>query len=302
MSVFKIIAVFIGAVFLTGNALYAEEKRIFSNQKIYINYLGMKFVKISPGTFIMGSPEHEKGRGKDESQGKVTLTYPFWVTTTEITKLQTKWLAGGDTPTPEEKHKPQVSLNYYQVLRLCEWLTLKERREGNLGQDYYYTLPTEAEWELACRAGSVGPFHCEVKNLSEHAIFNPHIKGTLSPQVSIVASKKPNKFGLYDMHGNVAEWCLDAYKAEYPKGVDPVNLSVTDIRNLKISVRGGSGGADKQACRSASRGGLSPDEQADWIGFRLVIKKRTKQQPESSQIEFVEDQGKGRSGEGSVRD
>lgn len=237
------------------------------NKKI-LNSLGMEFVYITPGTFLMGSPSDEPGRTDDEKQHWVTLTTGFYMQTTEVTQEQ--WKAVMET------HPP--------FLRMCRDDCPVERISWNDAQIFIhklnkltgsgnFRLPTEAEWEYAARAGSTTAFAnggISVLDCSHDLLLDKigwYCGNSGSYPHHPVAQKKPNAWGLYDMHGSVWEWCQDWY-AKYPSGsiTNPIGPSIGTERVL----RGGGLADDAISCRSANRFGLDTDIRYDYIGFRLV--------------------------------
>jgi len=223
------------------------------------NDLGMAFVWIEPGTFMMGSPSSESGRDSDETQHRVTLTKGFYMQTTEVTQGQWKAIMGrnpskfsscGDNCPVE-----QVSWNDVQ-----DFIRKLNQRTGQT-----YRLPTEAEWEYACRAGSSTRF-CfgdSDSELGNYAWYYDNAGSKTHP----VAQKRPNAWGLYDMHGNVWEWCSDWY-GDYPSGsvTDPEGPSSGSIRVF----RGGGWNGFARFCRSAIRYRYEPGVRSFILGFRLV--------------------------------
>jgi formylglycine-generating enzyme required for sulfatase activity len=224
------------------------------------NSSGMKFVYISPGTFMMGSPANEKDRDNDEKQHQVTLSQGYYLQSTEVTQGQWKAVmgnnpsyfkdCGGDCPVE------QVSWEDVQ-----EFIRRLNQREG----DDIYRLPTEAEWEYACRAGSNDRF-CfgdDEGRLSEYAWYDSNS----GKKTHGVAQKKPNPWGLYDMHGNVWEWCHDWF-GDYPSGsvTDPSGPSGGSVRVL----RGGSWIYGPGYVRCADRFRGDPGVRCDDLGFRLL--------------------------------
>lgn len=225
------------------------------------------FVTVGPGTFIMGSPEHEPGRAGDETQHEVTLTRGFAIQATPVTQGQWKSVMGnnpsrflqGGQDCPVEG----VSWND------CQEFIKKVNKTGK----YSYRLPTEAEWEYACRAGaSAAFFNGEIakKLLSRRDPCLDAIgwySGNSGKKTHPVAEKKPNAWGLFDMHGNVFEWCQDWYgKLSATPRTDPRGASL----GPGCVVRGGSWSSNPQDCRSASRAYRAPNSRSDNVGFRLV--------------------------------
>ena len=238
-------------------------------EKTITNSLGMKFVYIPPGTFTMGSPEREPGRDKDEKQHQVTLTKGFYMQTTEVTQKQ--WAAlMGKNPShfKGSGNSPVENVTWKEVQTFIRKLSQRERAKG-----HQYSLPTEAQWEYACRAGTTTPFafgNClstDQANYDGNYPQNGCAKGRNRKKTLPVQSLGANSWGLYDMHGNVWEWCMDKY-ADFAGGSvsDP-----TGPRTGKYQViRGGSWNYFAKYGRSASRLNLSPDRGYDYVGFRLI--------------------------------
>jgi sulfatase modifying factor 1 len=232
------------------------------------NHLGMSFVLISPGSFLRGSPENEPKRSPHERLHTVTLTVAFAMQTTTVTQAQ--WVAVmGSNPSFFQglETRPVERVSWED----CQKFIYKLNQMG----EGHYRLPTEAEWEYACRAGTTTPFG--VGNGydlgSEQACFNGHYPygqapvGPFREETLPVASFAPNAWGLYDMHGNVFEWCQDWY-ADYPQGpvTDPTGPSVG---TLKVE-RGGCWSDGAANCRSAFRLMFYPVFGDSVVGLRLV--------------------------------
>ncbi len=204
-----------------------------------------KYVKIKPGTFIMGSPESEAGRWDDETQHEVTITRPYEMAATTITQKQ-YYGTGGD--------EPAVNISWDDVQAYIAKLNVEQSK-------YTYRLPTEAEWEYAARAGTTGPYPFPAHNIEEHAWLLTNSGDKLHP----VAQKLPNSWGLYDMHGNLWEWCEDWY-GEYPGG--PRTDSAGPKTGSYRVVRGGSWSCGARLLRSAVRFSVGPGERYPSVGFR----------------------------------
>ena len=227
-------------------------------------------VWIKPGTFTMGSPTDEVDRLDTEGpQTQVTISQGFWMSKYETT--QEEFLAVmGTNPSCCSKGdaNPVERFWWNEATNYCGRLTVRERAAGRLPTGYAYRLPTEAEWEYACRAGTTTRFNfgddLSYTQLSDYAWYSSNSGGTSQP----VGLKQPNAWGLYDMHGNVWEWCLDWY-GTYPGG------SVTDPRGLTTGLdrvfRGGSRNCDAGLCRSAIRSSYLPNIRFDDVGFRPVL-------------------------------
>jgi len=230
-----------------------------------------------PGSFTMGSPSTEKARRSDEGpQTQVTLSKGFWMSKHETT--QEEYLAvmdnnpsnfQGDLKCPVEQVSWDDATNY------CAKLTVRERAAGRLPSGFVYRLPTEAEWEYACRAGKTTATTCGNNLSSSQANFKgayPYgeaAKGPSLGRTTKVGSYAPNAWGLYDMHGNVWEWCLNWYAGSLPGGsvTDPQGPNKAMYRPL----RGGGWLSYGWDCRSATRFILLPDNSGDDIGFRPIL-------------------------------
>ena len=233
---------------------------------------------IAPGTFIMGSPEDELGRRDNETQHQVTLTKGYWLGKYEVTQAQYKAVTGGNPSEFVGDNDPVENVSWFDAVAFCEKLTKIEKAAGRLPEGYEYTLPTEAQWEYACRAGTATAFsngtNVPTKEQIEDArCFNldtiAWYKFNSLEKPHPVGQKQPNAWGLYDMHGNVAEWCSDWYKKDYPNpfAVDPVG-PYTAIRRV---VRGGSGDDSAGFCRSASRDCNTMPFSDSTVGFRVAL-------------------------------
>jgi len=235
----------------------------------FTNSLGMKFVRIPAGTFMMGSPSNESGRGSDETQHRVTLTKHFYMQTTEVTQGQ--WRAVmGNNPSSFENCGDRCPVEYVSWNDCQEFIQKLNQKEGT----NKYRLPTEAEWEYACRAATTTPFNTgnclstTDANYDGNYPYTGCSKGQDRQKTIFVASFSPNAWGLYDMHGNVFEWCSD-WNGDYPSSavMDPDGPSIGTGRIL----RGGSWFNHAQACRCASRLGIvPPGYENQSFGFRLV--------------------------------
>jgi formylglycine-generating enzyme required for sulfatase activity len=258
--------------------------------KAITNSIGMKLTPIPAGTFKMGSPRTEQGRTRKELQHEVTLTKPFHLGVFEVTQAEYINVMK-DVPNFRNRaafksdrggslQHPMENVEWRNAVEFCKRLSNRstERKAGRK-----YRLPTEAEWEYACRAGSSKPFHFGSSIASGQANFNgnyPYGKakpGAYRRKTAKVGSYKPNAYGLFDMHGNVAEWCSDYYDPEYyedspaknPLG-PPVGVIETKYDDFFRVVRGGCWVDDARACRSAYRYRAMPATQYRLIGFRVV--------------------------------
>lgn len=240
------------------------------------NGLKMKLVWCPPGTFTMGSPQSEQDRGDDEDQVQVILTQGFWLGKYEVT--QGEWeRVMGTTPWKEEEHVQEgplfaaSCLSWEDALEFLWKLTVQERQAKRLPEGWEYTLPTEAQWEYGCRAGATTAFSFgdSSDSLSDFAWWggdNGNGNTQSEQYAHEVGGRKPNSWGLHDMHGNVWEWCADGYELKLPGGCDPL-VGEASHRVL----RGGGWLDDPSGCRSALRVWISPDDRCDNLGFRVAL-------------------------------
>lgn len=225
------------------------------------------------GSFTMGSSAREYGSTVNEAQVKVTLTKPFWLARTELTQAQ--WIAlMGSNPS---KSKQGKSLPVESVSALDADACIQKLNQKCPQQGWRWSLPTEAQWEYACRAGSKTPYSFGTKVNGKDANYaGKHLYGTIAngpiriidPILMEVGSYPPNEWGLVDMHGNVWEWCADMWDKNSPLkgGTNPLSESGP----YRVG-RGGGWTNDPVDCRSAHRDGMWPDMN-DWhIGFRPAL-------------------------------
>ena len=216
-----------------------------------------EFILIQPGSFIMGSPEDENYRWDDETQHKVTITKPFYMQSTSVTQEQWQSVMESNPSYFKGENLPVEQISWNDVQEFIQ--RLNQRDEG------VYRLPTEAEWEYCCRAGSQSAFYFgdNEAELDDYAWYEKNSNGQTHP----VGQKKPNAWGLYDMHGNVYEWCQNWYD-DYPSKVvcDPQGPP----KGVYRVYRGGGWYLEARYARSAFRNGYSPDFRYSALGFRLV--------------------------------
>jgi formylglycine-generating enzyme required for sulfatase activity len=295
----SILAILLGAVI----SAKAEPTPVASSP--VANSIGLKLVEIKPGSYRMGSPASETGRRDDETQHMVTLTKGFFIATTHVTRGQfaafvkdsgylteaekdgwsfelvgtgrvdfskvngASWRNPGIDQTDDH---PVVDVTWNDATAFCAWLSKKESK--------HYRLPTEAEWEYACRAGTTTTYYTGdgVDALTDAGWFSGNSNKGTHP----VAQKKPNAWGLYDMLGNAWEWCSDWY-GNYPDGdaTDPQGISADAAPKFKIDalnyngpariLKGGGFEVPLTNCRCANRKYRAPDIRTKYIGFRVVL-------------------------------
>lgn len=246
--------------------------------------LALAMVYVPPGRFVMGSPESEPGRSPDERQHDVVLTQGFWLGRTEVTQRQ--WAAVMKRSVQEQRalaegerrdaqadvpalvgEGPEHPIHYVswgEAAEFCRRVNTLESEQGRVPAGYGYWLPAEAQWEYACRAGSSGPQGAGGA-LDEMAWYASNAGGGTHP----VATKAPNAWGLFDMQGNVREWCADYY-GEYPQGtaIDPYGPESGADR----VARGGALADPEKSCRAAQRTGVPGNRRFSGLGLRLALR------------------------------
>jgi formylglycine-generating enzyme required for sulfatase activity len=218
----------------------------------------MTVVYIGPGSFTMGSSSNEEGHSSDENQVEVTLSQPFWLAKTEVTQAQWEAVMGSHPSEFKGPNLPVENVSWEDAQAFIAKLNEKQI----FPQGWKFALPTEAQWEYACRAGEKGPY--SGGNLDEVGWYD----GNSGSQTHEVAKKKPNALGLYEMHGNVYEWCSDWYEDTLKGGIDPVGPPSSVDR----VVRGGSWDSGASFCRAAYRRRHShPGFRLNLMGFRPAL-------------------------------
>jgi formylglycine-generating enzyme required for sulfatase activity len=274
-------------------AKVSEPATHFETPTEIINSIGMELKLIPGGEFLMGSPDSDRDAfGNEKPQHRVRITRPFYLGVYSVTRGQfQRFVEATDYRTQAEKDgeggwrwdaaaqwwardpkstwrspgfdqtddHPVVNVSWNDASAFCDWLSRQESQE--------YRLPTEAEWEYACRAGTTTRFSFgdDENALGQFAWYSANSNRQTHP----VGEKQPNGFGLHDMHGNVWEWCWDGYDADYYKqspAIDPRGSEPAAHRVL----RGGGWNFALQLARSASRGGNSPERSFNFLGFRLA--------------------------------
>jgi formylglycine-generating enzyme required for sulfatase activity len=265
----------------------AKKENLPKNLK---NSIGMKLVLIKPGKFTMGSPANESEREPfdegSERQHEVEITKHFYMGVCEVTQAQYRKVMGENpswfsasgggrdkVQSQDTSEFPVENVSWHDAVAFCKKLSEQpdEKQAGRL-----YHLPTEAEWEYACRGGVRSPFHCGGSLSSRQANFNGDFpyggapKGPYLGRTTTVGSYQPNAFGLYDMHGNVWEWCADWYATDYnPNDRQDPQGPATGIRRV---LRGGLWCLSGNYCRAAFRGHVGPGLRGSGVGFRVVLR------------------------------
>ena len=243
------------------------------------NALKLQLVWCPAGKFTMGSPTTEVERDDEEAQVQVTIGKGFWIGQKGVTQAQFKRVMFAE-PWKDQAgvqvgdNDPASYTNWNDAQNFCQTLNLTESRAQRLPQGWTYDVPTEAQREYACRAGSTTAycFGDDPAKLSDYAWWSAGSQGDAltEPYAHLGAMKKPNAWGLYDMHGNLWEWCRDYYRGKLTGGADPFVERDID-KTSKYVLRGGSYNNSASNCRSASRCGLPPDSRNRRYGFRIAL-------------------------------
>jgi formylglycine-generating enzyme required for sulfatase activity len=245
-----------------------------SGVRLVKNSVGMTFVRIPAGTFTMGSPDSEVGRRDHESPlHEVRISKPFYMSVVPVTQAQYEAVKGGKNPSKFNRSHgggadhPVESVTWDQAFRFCEKLTKMPDEQVH---HRTYRLPTEAEWEYACRAGTTTAFSCGKELTGKEAVFAGGGGKYAGKSTAPVAHLLANPWGLHDMHGNVQEWVQDWYEEYYYFESPPEDPQGPKRGTLKV-IRGGCWGMFAADCRSAARRGHAFDSGSDTIGFRVVM-------------------------------
>ena len=236
-----------------------------TGQNEIANTIGVRMVRIGPGSWMRGATT---GPGDERPAHRVKLTKGFYMGVTEVTQEQWESLMPDNPSRFKGAARPVENVVVADCVEFCKLLTQKERAEGKLPEGAEYRLPTEAEWEYACRAGSEAKygFGDSDTDLADYAWFSKN-----SVRTQPVGKKKANGWGLFDMHGNVWEWCSD-WKGSYTadEAEDPTGAPSGPSYGHRV-FRGGSWGSTAAHCRSAARNGCgTSNSRLSGLGFRLV--------------------------------
>ncbi len=260
-----------------GDIVYQEQCRVLVFREPLAPEIGLEMVAIPSGKFMMGSPDLEHDRYPDESPEHEVTVQPFFIGKYPIT--QSQWRVIANTPEIERKLNPEPShfkgdnrpveeVSWQEAVEFCQRLSRETKRD--------YRLPTEAEWEYACRAGTTTPFNFgktiagKLANYDSDVTYLQERKVKSKEETTPVGDFPPNAFGLYDLHGNVWEWCLDNWHDNYEGAPTDGSAWLSDNEGARRLLRGGSWYYIPRFCRSATRYFNSPDNRNVIIGFRVV--------------------------------
>ncbi len=255
---------------VTVNELGEITKRLPARARCFVENLGngliLEVIEIPGGEFTMGSPLSEQGRRSHEAPLHDVNVEPFFIGKFQVTQAQYQRIVGKNSSDFKGAQLPVDRVNWHQAVEFCKKLTQRTGRN--------YRLPSEVEWEYACRAGTQTPFHfgetinAKFANYDSSKIYASERRGKPLRQTTPIGTFYPNAFGLYDMHGNVWEWCQDKWHDNYEKA--PTNSRAWEDGNKHFRVvRGGSWKEAPEKCRSAARGLLNPNSFS-FCGFRVV--------------------------------
>ncbi|MBL62512.1 MAG: hypothetical protein CMI30_03785 [Opitutae bacterium] len=236
--------------------------------------LSMEMIWCKAGSFEMGSPFGEKGRDHDENQHEVSLSKGFWLGKHPLTQRQWKAVMGTNPSRFKGDDLPVQMVSWHDASKFCEKLTELAWEANSLPDNYFYHLPTEAQWEYACRANTTTTFSFGNSLWSRQANFDgnhPYGGSSTGPnakEVMAVGCYNPNDWGFHDMHGNVWEWCHDWHSSF---GSDPTRDPAGPATGSKRILRGGSWVSHAVSLRSASRSRIEPLNKVSVLGFRVCL-------------------------------
>jgi formylglycine-generating enzyme required for sulfatase activity len=236
----------------------------------------LEMIWVADGNFTMGSPVGETGRGTNETEHNVSLTQGFYLGKYEVTQAQYAVVMSGNTNSlnpspsnwPNNPNRPVEQVSWDDVQIFLTRLNASEQTAGRLPSGWSYVLPTEAEWEYACRAGTTTAYSWGTTIATSNANYNSTIG-----QTTDVGQYAANPWGFFDMHGNVYEWTADWYGATYPTGNPVVDPAGAASGSLRVE-RGGSWGNVGTGLRSAKRFDYAPSLRSHYIGFRVGFKQQ----------------------------
>jgi len=253
----------LSASFTKGQPPAEGERKAGDRMVVKIKDVEYPFRWCPPGTFVMGSPVGEASRNNNERQHEVTLTRGFWLLETEVTQLMWESVMGNNPSRFKGEKRPVEQVTWHDSQEYVEKLNTLLADTSGVPAGFKVSLPTEAQWEYACRSGTATTYYFGDTLSKEQANF----AGSVG-QTTDVGSYPANAWGLRDMHGNVWEWCLDWW-GDYPENAvtDPTGVSQGTDR----VDRGGSWYNDAWASRSALRGNFDPAETNALLGLRIAL-------------------------------
>lgn len=224
---------------------------------------GISLVSIPAGSFRMGSPADDAAHSDDgRPQTEVVISRAFFLGATEVSQAQWSAVMGTNPSSNRGDSLPVEGVSWDDAMAFCRKLTERERAAGRLPEGWGFTLPTEAQWEYACRAGTTGPY---AGDLDAMAWYHSNAENA----THAVGTKQANAWGLHDMIGNVAEWCADWHQPKLAGGT--VSDPTGPVSGEDRVYRGGTWLDSARFCRSVTRLRESPDHRDDVIGFRVAF-------------------------------
>jgi formylglycine-generating enzyme required for sulfatase activity/serine/threonine protein kinase len=245
--------------------------------KSFVNTIGMKFVWIDKGRFRMGSSPSEKGHQSMEGPVRnVLIGSPFWMSAYEVSQSAWSALVKDNPSFFKDPMRPVDSVSWSMAYNFCGLLTAAEQKSGLLGPGQRYMLPSEAQWEYVCRSGgdtvfSYGDSISSMDaNMDGNYPYGEAKEGIFRNKTTLTGMFKPNVFGVYDMHGNVMEWCSDVWHDSYTGAPEDESPWVVGVQGF-YSLRGGAYSSAASSCRSASRLKAHSEDSPKSFGFRIIL-------------------------------
>jgi formylglycine-generating enzyme required for sulfatase activity len=245
------------------------EGQSFVASKLPSGGTSLYFLWVEAGSFLMGSPKSEVGRGESEGRFLAKLSQGFWLSRNLVTQGQWRSVMKYNSSHFQEngEDRPAENVSWFEAMEFCQRLT--KMPSAPLPAEYEFSLPTEAQWEYACRAGTTTKYFCGEVD-AELDRFTWH-SGNSQGETHAVGLKEANPWGFYDMYGNVFEWCYDDL-AEYPSGeaIDWIGSKESGLRILRGSGYGSI--VSQGSFRSAHRSYWEPEVKRPWCGFRVALR------------------------------
>jgi len=253
----------------TGTITARPSGQVSAFRETLSNNVGLDMVQIPAGEFVMGSPAEEAGRGDNEGPQRTVTVPSFFIGRFQVTQAQYEAVMGQNPSNFKGADRPVEQVSWDDAVAFCEKLS------GLVGRTY--RLPSEAEWEYACRAKTTAPFNVgptittDLANYNGNESYGNGPKGIFREETTDVGSFPPNAFGLHDMHGNVYEWCQDVWHENYEGAPTDGSAWVDGGDQAQRMLRGGSWINHPVGCRSANRFRPPGGYFSDIVGFRVVL-------------------------------
>jgi len=251
-----------------GETTQSRPKQAIYDIKDLGNNITLEMVYIPGGSFLMGAPINEQGSSNDEYPQHPVSIKPFWMSKFPITQAQWQAMMGKNPSTFQGANRPVEQVSWHDAINFCQRLSEKTGQK--------YELPSEAQWEYACRAGTTTPFHfgqtitTQLANYDGNETYASEAKGVYRQQTTEVGRFSPNAFGLYDMHGNIGEWCADLWHDNYQNAPTDGSVWEKGGENALRLIRGGSWNDTPDDCRSAYRSWYTSTSKNDLVSFRVI--------------------------------